>query len=192
MAEIARAGILSVDKGQMEAAQALGMSRGKAMRRVVLPQAMRVIVPPTGNETMAMLKDTSLLIAIPVTTELFYQLKAIGSRTFMVLPDLVAATLYYLFACSVLMVGQSYLEKRFGRGFGAAPNAKDKAAKGLAIGSANDDDDAPKRSIWSTRSTSPILRQQRGAQGSRPSVDPGEVVRLLGPSPARARRRSSG
>ena len=66
MAEIARAGILSVDTGQMEAAQALGMSRGKAMRRVVLPQAMRVIVPPTGNETIAMLKDTSLLLAIPV------------------------------------------------------------------------------------------------------------------------------
>ena len=81
MAEIARAGILSVDKGQMEAAQALGMSRGKAMRRIVLPQAMRVIVPPTGNETIAMLKDTSLLIGIPVGTEL---LPASGHRQ----PDL--------------------------------------------------------------------------------------------------------
>jgi polar amino acid transport system permease protein len=135
MAEIARAGILSVDRGQMEAAQALGMSRGKAMRRVVLPQAMRVIVPPTGNETTAMLKDTSLLIAIPVTTDLFYQLQAIGSRTFVVLPILVAATLYYLIACSVLMVIQSYLEKRFGRGFGVQVSSdKDEAAKGLAIG----------------------------------------------------------
>ena len=66
----------------MEAAQALGMSRCKAMRRVVLPQAMRVIVRPTGNETIAMLKDTSLLIAIPVATELFFQLQAIGARTF--------------------------------------------------------------------------------------------------------------
>ncbi len=137
MAEIARAGILSVDKGQMEAAQALGMSRGKAMRRVVLPQAMRVIVPPTGNETTAMLKDTSLLVAIPVTTDVFFQLQAIGNRTYQVFPVLIAATLYYLIACSVLMVGQAYLEKRFGRGFGApAPSAKDKAAKGLAIGSA--------------------------------------------------------
>jgi polar amino acid transport system permease protein len=135
MAEIARAGILSVDRGQMEAAQALGMSRGKAMRRVVLPQAMRVIVPPTGNETMAMLKDTSLLIAIPVTTDLFYQLQAIGARTFVVLPVLVAATLYYLIACSVLMVIQSYLERRFGRGFGVqVASDKDEAAKGLAIG----------------------------------------------------------
>ena len=135
MAEIARAGILSVDRGQMEAAQALGMSRGKAMRRVVLPQAMRVIVPPTGNETTAMLKDTSLLIAIPVTTDLFYQLQAIGSRTFVVLPILVAATLYYLIACSVLMIIQSDLEKRFGRGFGVHVAAdKEKAAKGLTIG----------------------------------------------------------
>jgi polar amino acid transport system permease protein len=137
MAEIARAGILSVDPGQMEAAQALGMSRGKAMRRVVLPQAMRVIVPPTGNETIAMLKDTSLLLAIPVGTELFFQLQAIGSRTFQVFPVLVAATLYYLIASSVLMIGQSYLEKRFGRGFGVrVASANDEAAKGLAIGAA--------------------------------------------------------
>ena len=136
MAEIARAGILSVDTGQMEAAQALGMSRGKAMRRVVLPQAMRVIVPPTGNETIAMLKDTSLLIAIPVGTELFFQLQGIGARTFQVFPILVAATLYYLIASSVLMVGQAYLEKRFGRGFGTVSSDKDKAAKGLAVGSA--------------------------------------------------------
>jgi polar amino acid transport system permease protein len=135
MAEIARAGILSVDKGQMEAAQALGMSRTKAMRRIVLPQAMRVIVPPTGNETIAMLKDTSLLLAIPVTTELFFQLQAIGTRTYETFPVLVAATLYYLIASSVLMVGQSYLEKRFGRGFGVAvsPDKAD-ASAALAVG----------------------------------------------------------
>ena len=138
MAEIARAGILSVDKGQMEAAQALGMSRGKAMRRIVLPQAMRVIVPPTGNETIAMLKDTSLLLAIPVGTELFFQLQAIGTRTFQVFPVLVAATLYYLLASSVLMVGQSYLERRFGRGFGARTDSgKAEVAKGLAAGGAH-------------------------------------------------------
>lgn len=137
MAEIARAGILSVDKGQMEAAQALGMSRGKAMRRVVLPQAMRVIVPPTGNETVAMLKDTSLLLAIPVGSELFFQLTAIGNRTYQTFPVLVAATLYYLIASSVLMIGQTYLERRFGRGFGVEVSSdKDLAVKGLAIGSA--------------------------------------------------------
>jgi polar amino acid transport system permease protein len=137
MAEIARAGILSVDKGQLEAAQALGMSRAKAMRRVVLPQAMRVIVPPTGNETIAMLKDTSLLLAIPVGTELFFQLQAIGSRTYQTFPVLVAATLFYLLASSVLMVGQAYLEKRFGRGFGTTVSSDaEQAAKGLAAGSA--------------------------------------------------------
>jgi polar amino acid transport system permease protein len=104
---------------------------------IVLPQAMRVIVPPTGNETIAMLKDTSLLIAIPVGTELFFQLQAIGARTFQVFPILVAATLYYLIASSVLMVGQAYLEKRFGRGFGTQVSAdKEEAAKGLAVGSA--------------------------------------------------------
>ncbi|NNM45786.1 amino acid ABC transporter permease [Knoellia koreensis] len=121
MAEIARAGILSVDKGQTEAAHALGMSSGKTMRRVVLPQAMRVIVPPTGNETIAMVKDTSLLLALPVTTELFFQTQAIGTRTLQIMPTMVAATLWYLIVCSVLMVGQNYLEKRFGRGFGTGP-----------------------------------------------------------------------
>lgn len=118
MAEIARAGILSVDKGQAEAAEALGMSRGKTMRRIVLPQAMRVIVPPTGNETIAMVKDTSLLIALPLTTELFFQLSSIGSRTFKTFPAFVAASIWYLIITSVLMVGQFYLERHFGRGFG--------------------------------------------------------------------------
>jgi polar amino acid transport system permease protein len=137
MAEIARAGILSVDPGQMEAAQALGMNRRQAMMRVVLPQAMRVIVPPTGNETVAMLKDTSLLLAIPVGTELFFQLQAIGNRTYQTFPVLVAATLYYLIASSVLMVGQTYLERRFGRGFGTTVTSdKQKAATGLAAGGA--------------------------------------------------------
>src|SRR5919112_4016080 len=135
MAEIVRAGIQSVDPGQAEAASALGLSRGKAMRRIVLPQAMRVIIPPTGNETIAMLKDTSLLIAVPVTSELNFQLRAIGSRTFQTFPVLVAATLYYLIASSVLMVGQAYLEKRFGRGFGtAAGPQKAEVAKGLDVG----------------------------------------------------------
>ena len=124
MAEIARAGILSVDPGQREAACALGMSNGKAMRRVVLPQAMRVIVPPTGNETIAMAKDTSLLIGIPVSTELFFQLTSIGSRTYETFPVLVAAVLWYLVVCSVLMVIQSRLEARFGRGFGTGPQTK--------------------------------------------------------------------
>jgi polar amino acid transport system permease protein len=128
MAEIARAGILSVDRGQTEAAQALGMSNGQVMRRVVLPQAMRVIVPPTGNETTAMMKDTSLLIGLPLITEMFFQLQSIGSRTFKTFPVLVAATLYYLAVTSVMMVGQYFLERRFGRGFGADTRRAVKAA----------------------------------------------------------------
>jgi len=116
MAEIVRAGIQSIDVGQNEAAQALGMGRLTTMRRIILPQAMRVIVPPTGNETIAMLKDTALLAFVPVTNELFFQLQAIGNRTFQVFPMLVAACLWYLVMTSVLMVGQSYIERYFARG----------------------------------------------------------------------------
>jgi polar amino acid transport system permease protein len=116
MAEIVRAGILSIDVGQTEAAQALGMSRLLTLRRVVLPQAMRVIIPPTGNETIAMLKDTALVAFVPVTNELFFQLQAIGSRTFRVFPMLVAACIWYLAMTSVLMIGQYFVERRFSRG----------------------------------------------------------------------------
>ncbi len=126
MAEIVRAGIQAVDPGQTEAAQALGMSRGQTLRRIVLPQAMRVIVPPTGNETIAMLKDTSLLAFVPVTNELFFQLQAIGTRTFQVFPLLVAACLWYLAMTSVLMVGQYFLERHFGRGFGPTGRARNR------------------------------------------------------------------
>jgi polar amino acid transport system permease protein len=118
MAEIVRAGIQAVDPGQQEAAQACGMGRGVTLRRIILPQAMRVIVPPTGNETIAMLKDTSLLAFVPVTNELFFQLQGIGARTFQVFPMLVAACLWYLAMTSVLMVGQYFLERYFSRGFG--------------------------------------------------------------------------
>jgi polar amino acid transport system permease protein len=129
MAEIVRAGIQSVDPGQTEAAAALGMSRTATMRRIVLPQAMRVIIPPTGNETIAMLKDTSLLIAVPVTTELNFQLRAIGSRTFQIIPMAVASILWYVALASLLMVGQHFLEKRFSRGFGTRETRAQRAAR---------------------------------------------------------------
>jgi len=129
MAEIVRAGISSVDAGQAEAAEALGMSRGRTMRRIVLPQAMRVIIPPTGNETIAMLKDTSLLIAVPVTSELNFQLRAIGSRTFQVIPLAVASILWYVALSSVLMVGQHFVEKRFNRGVGSRETRAQRAAR---------------------------------------------------------------
>jgi polar amino acid transport system permease protein len=124
MAEIVRAGIQSVDTGQAEAASALGLTRGQTTRRIVLPQAMRVIVPPTGNETIAMIKDTSLVAFTPVSTELFFQLQAIGARTFKVMPVLVAACLWYLVMCSVMMVVQYFVERHFGRGYGQAGRAR--------------------------------------------------------------------
>jgi polar amino acid transport system permease protein len=136
MAEIARAGILSVDPGQSEAAQAIGMNRAQAMRRVILPQAMRVIVPPTGNETIAMLKDTSLLIAIPLGDELFFQLTSIGSRTYRTFEVLVAAVIFYLIATSVLMVGQYYIERHFGRGFGQKKQKTKRFARPAGAGGA--------------------------------------------------------
>lgn len=115
MAEIVRAGVQSIDEGQSEAAGALGMSRGQTMRRIVLPQAMRVIIPPTGNETISMLKDTALAAYVPVNTELFFQIQAVGTRTFNVFPMLVSACLWYLALSSVLMVGQYFLERRYSR-----------------------------------------------------------------------------
>jgi polar amino acid transport system permease protein len=134
MSEIARAGILSVDRGQAEAAEALGMSSGKTMRRIVLPQAMRVIVPPTGNETIAMVKDTSLLIALPLTSEMFFQLSSIGSRTYKTFPAFVAASTWYLIVTSILMVGQFYLERYFGRGFGEKKPKNKRFARAAGMG----------------------------------------------------------
>jgi len=115
MSEIVRAGIISVDEGQSEAAQALGMSRLMTMRRVVLPQAMRVIVPPTGNETISMLKTSSLVSVITVP-ELLFSVQQIYSRTYQTIPLLIVASIWYLAMTSVLSVGQYYLERRFGRG----------------------------------------------------------------------------
>ncbi|PRY02064.1 polar amino acid transport system permease protein [Allonocardiopsis opalescens] len=114
MAEIVRAGILSVDEGQREAAGALGMSRAKTMRRIVLPQAMRVIIPPTGNETIATLKNTSLVAAVPFA-ELTFQAQNIYGRTYQVIPMLIMVCLWYLLLSSILMVGQHFLERHFGR-----------------------------------------------------------------------------
>jgi polar amino acid transport system permease protein len=91
---------------------------------VVLPQAMRVIVPPTGNEVIAMVKDTSLVAYVPVTGELFFQMTAVSSRTFVVLPVLVGAVIWYLIVCSVLMVVQFFVERHFGRGYGTTGQAR--------------------------------------------------------------------
>ncbi|MEV7420820.1 amino acid ABC transporter permease [Streptomyces sp. NPDC089919] len=115
MAEIVRAGIQSVDEGQTEAAHALGMSQTKTMWRVVLPQAMRVIVPPTGNEFINMLKTSSLVSAVQYT-ELLRASSNIGNTAGAVMEMLFVASIWYLALTSVFSVGQYYLERRFARG----------------------------------------------------------------------------
>jgi polar amino acid transport system permease protein len=115
MAEIVRAGIISVEHGQTEAAQALGMTRLLLMRRIVLPQAMRVIIPPTGNETISMLKTSSLAFVAAVP-ELFTRSQQIASATYEVIELAIVASLWYLLMTSILTVGQFYLERYFGRG----------------------------------------------------------------------------
>jgi polar amino acid transport system permease protein len=116
MAEIVRAGISSVSEGQTEAATALGMSWTKTMRRIVLPQAMRVIIPPTGNEVISMLKTTSLVTAVPLSSELYSVARQISGANFRPIPLLLVASTWYLAMTSVLMVGQFYLERHYARG----------------------------------------------------------------------------
>jgi polar amino acid transport system permease protein len=116
MAEIVRAGILSVGEGQSEAATALGMTWAQTMRRVVLPQAMRVIIPPTGNEVISMLKTTSLVVAVPYSLDLYARTRDIATPIFRPVPLLLVASTWYLAITSVLMVGQYFLERYFARG----------------------------------------------------------------------------
>ena len=115
MAEIVRAGIISVDQGQTEAAQALGMTRLQTMRRIVLPQAMRVIIPPTGNETISMLKTTSLVSFIALA-DLLYSAQLIYDSNYRTIELLLVASIWYLMVTSVLTVGQYYVERYFARG----------------------------------------------------------------------------
>ncbi|MEJ5081327.1 amino acid ABC transporter permease [Ochrobactrum sp. MYb379] len=116
LAEIFRAGFKAVDEGQTEAAKALGMRRMKTMFRIVIPQAMRMIIPPTGNETIGMLKTTSLVLAVPFAYDLTFAANTISNRLYMPIPLLVVAGIWYLSITSLLMWGQSYLERYFGRG----------------------------------------------------------------------------
>jgi polar amino acid transport system permease protein len=115
MSEIVRAGILSVDQGQTEAAEALGMSRLKILRRIVLPQAMRVIIPPTGNETISMLKTTSLASVIAVG-DLFTVAQRIYGENYLYIPLLLVASIWYLVLTSLLSIVQYFVERRFSRG----------------------------------------------------------------------------
>jgi len=115
MAEIVRAGIISVDEGQVEAAQSVGMRRLQTLRLVVLPQAMRLIIPPTGNEIISMLKTSSLAYAIGLT-ELLGSVVLIYSANYETIPLLMVASIWYLAVTSVLTVGQYFIERRYSRG----------------------------------------------------------------------------
>jgi polar amino acid transport system permease protein len=115
MAEIVRAGIASVDEGQTEASQALGMTQGQTLRRVILPQAMRVIIPPTGNEFINMLKTSSLAYTIQYG-ELLLSAVSVYTRNLQVVELLFTVSLWYLVLTSVFSIGQYYLERRFARG----------------------------------------------------------------------------
>lgn len=114
MAEITRGGLLSVPQGQVEAAQSIGMTRLQTLRRVVLPQAMRVIIPPTGNETITMLKYTSLVSVIALS-DLLYSAQLIYGENFKTIPLLIVASFWYLVLTSILTIGQGYLERRYNR-----------------------------------------------------------------------------
>ncbi len=116
MAEIIRAGISSVDVGQTEAAESLGMSRRLTMRRIVIPQAIRIIIPPTGNEFISMLKNTSLAYVIS-TKEIFFQTEQLSTASFRYFEPLLIVSLYYLAMTTVATYFQGHLERYFGRGF---------------------------------------------------------------------------
>ncbi|MEJ5998762.1 amino acid ABC transporter permease [Corynebacterium sp. H130] len=134
MAEIVRAGIQAVPEGQIEASKALGMSWWQTMRRTVLPQAMRIIVPPTGNEFISLLKTTSLVVAIPYSGELYGRAMDISNALFEPVPMLLVAATWYLAVTSLLMVIQSYVEKYYDRGARRQLTARQLAALADAEG----------------------------------------------------------
>lgn len=114
MAEIIRGGLLSVDRGQTETAEAFGMTRARALWRIIIPQAMRSIVPPTGNQLISMIKATSLVSVIAMA-DLLYSVQSIYNRTFEIIPMLLVAVIWYLLITSILNIGQSYIEAYYGR-----------------------------------------------------------------------------
>ncbi|MEK8052734.1 amino acid ABC transporter permease [Ideonella sp. DXS22W] len=122
MAEIMRAGILSVDPGQRDAARALGFTPARTFRRIVFPQAMRIVLPPAGSQVIGMLKGTSLVSVIAMT-DLLFSVQTIYNRNFKVVPLLLVAVVWYLVVFSGLSLVQRRLEAHFGRGHQAAATA---------------------------------------------------------------------
>ncbi|MGI5459791.1 amino acid ABC transporter permease [Streptomyces sp. CA-249302] len=134
MAEIVRGGLLSVPKHQGEAAVALGMNRWQTFSRVVLPQALRVIVPPTGNQVIGMLKHSSL-VSIIALSDLLYSAQLIYSQNFRTIPLLVVISIWYLVCTTVLSYAQSHIERHYGRGVHVGPQPTGGIARLRALGS---------------------------------------------------------
>ncbi len=182
MAEIVRAGIISVEEGQTEAAQSLGMTRLQTMRRIVLPQAMRVIVPPTGNETISMLKTTSLVSVIAVT-DLLYSVQLIYAVNYRTIPLLIVASIWYLIVTTLLSFGQYYLERYFGRGTARElpPTPLQRLRRSLSI----------RHGYYQITSIGPMVKAEavhkrfgrlEVLKGVSLEVQPGEVVCMIGAS----------
>ncbi|MDF2492308.1 MAG: amino acid transporter permease [Microbacterium sp.] len=123
MAEIIRAGILSVDQGQRDASKAMGFSSWHSFTRVILPQAMRVIIPPTGSQVIALLKGTSLVSVIAMG-DLLHSVQVIYNRTYEVVPMLIVAVIWYLVAVTLLTLVQRRVEEHFGRGMSRTTKAR--------------------------------------------------------------------
>ncbi|GAT79998.1 amino acid ABC transporter permease [Streptomyces sp. F-3] len=119
-AEIVRGGVIAVDHGQLEAAAALGIPRLRQIRRIVLPQAMRAILPTAGNEIIGLLKGTSVVYVMSIG-ELFYQVQVIYGRNGRVIPLLLVATAWYVALTSLLSIAQYYVERRYARGADRTP-----------------------------------------------------------------------
>ncbi|MEV5101669.1 amino acid ABC transporter permease [Streptomyces massasporeus] len=119
-AEIVRGGVIAVDPGQLEAAAALGIPRLRQIRRIVLPQAMRAILPTAGNEIIGLLKGTSVVYVMSIG-ELFYQVQVIYGRNGRVIPLLLVATAWYVVLTSLLSIAQYYVERRYARGADRTP-----------------------------------------------------------------------
>ncbi len=115
-AEIVRAGILAVDRGRRRPPRRWA-SPGQTLRKIVLPQAMRVIVPPMGNEVITMLKSTSL-VSVIAGQDLLTAVQSVYAQNYKVIPLLVVAALWYLVLVTIMSIGQHFIEKRFGRGYG--------------------------------------------------------------------------
>ncbi|WP_030703503.1 MULTISPECIES: amino acid ABC transporter permease [unclassified Streptomyces] len=118
-AEVVRGGILSVERGQVEAAQSLGLGPWRRFRRIVLPQAMRSIVPPAGNMLIGTLKGTSIVSIIAVQ-DLLYSVQLVYHRTYQVIPLLLVATVWYAAVTTLLSIGQRYVERYYARGTAGA------------------------------------------------------------------------